>query len=417
MGKNREMIEINMEGAEGLSPLVTWAVKGRVIDFKQELPGMIRESLLVNQQEVGVPMQMIESMSGGAGVDVHLGSGHEEVSVTEAPKYEAPAVVFSAVEEMITEVVQPHSRGGNVDEVIKSVKPEAVIWAKSRDIVVESQTLSASDYRKGVEITKGAEKVVVPQVTRMIPVMSVNEEVAEVTVTELPKYEEITVSDVHLGSGHGQAEVDQVNQVNQVNQTEVVNEVIVMDRRGITEDTEVTEGAEKILEEVPKDQVDLIEVGQEEVITEVTKITESAEVIEGTEIVIFSAVSDQVSALSVIREAFNIELVTEYKQSLLLRNKSVKSVKAKLVWLGKNIANILADQLMGRNTNEPVFGWLVHGLAMMQFDEVEKKQKVKRFKLSPVRVWADRVTKVVKRVKSKFRQSVYGAYNHLFVTT
>lgn len=388
------------------------------VDFKQELPGMIRESLLVNQ-EVERPIHMIESMSGGAGVDVHLGSVHEEVteevvdsvvaegvSVTEAPVY-APPVVVAA---------QPHPRGGVVvDKVVELVKPEAVIWVKPKDIVVERpvvpsavapilianelQAWSVSDYRIEEEITEvtevtesthlrvsGFAQTAYAAVSRsehfggqaeiVMPAAS------EVTITELPKCEEITVSDVHLGSVHEPKE-------------DVITEV-----------TEITEGTETLV--VSDSSVDF---GVEE--ASGISIDESQDEQPDRR--------DNHGEHRIIQKAqrlfFNIELVTEYKRSLLLCNKSVKSVKAKLVWLGKNIANILADQLMGRNTNEPVFGWLVHGLAMMQFDEVEKKQKVKRFKLSPVRVWADRVIKVVKRVKSKFRQSVYGAYNHLFVTT
>jgi len=130
---------------------------------------------------------------------------------------------------------------------------------------------------------------------------------------------------------------------------------------------------------------------------------------------VFSAFSDYVSVPLVIKESFNEPV--GYQEH--------KSVKAKIVWLSRSIANVVADGLMGRwwklKQAKPILAWLVYGMALIQFDSVDKSRfdgvvsgQMSQWRLSPVRVWADRVVRRAKRVKDEIVQVGWGVYKQLF---
>src|SRR3990167_762377 len=304
------------------------------INFRQDLPGMIQESLSVNQ-EVGVPIHVMEGVNGGAGLgigisDVHLGGVLEEaevikpleIAVIETPKYGEISVS------------QPHFGSGVVDNENERIEEE------------------------------GTEKIVVPTVTGTDLVSDlVSEEMMKSKVlvpsfTELPRYEEVKVVEPQVIAP-------------------VQQEVVVMDEKGITEDTEVIESTEEIsvtandsvpsvIKEVSVEEVHLGGVLETDRMEEA--IAESTEVIEGTEnSMIFNGVNG-VSVPVVIKETFNEPV--EYQEH--------KSVKAKIVWLSRSIANVVADGLMGRwwklKQAKPILAWLVYGMALIQFDSVDKSR-------------------------------------------
>ena len=282
------------------------------LDFRRDLPGMIQESLSVNQ-EVGVPIHVMEGVNGGAGLgigisDVHLGGVLEEA------------------------------------EVIKPL---------------------------------------------------------EIAVIETPKYGEISVSQPHFGSGVVDNENERIE--------EVVTEKIVVP---------TMTGTDLVSEEMMESRILVPEVhlgGVLETDRMEEAIAESTEVIEGTEnSMIFNGVNG-VSVPVVIKETFNEPV--EYQEH--------KSVKAKIVWLSRSIANVVADGLMGRwwklKQAKPILAWLVYGMALIQFDSVDKSRfdgvvsgQMSQWRLSPVRVWADRVVRRAKRVKDEIVQVGWGVYKQLF---
>ena len=404
------------------------------INFRQDLPGMIQESLSVNQ-EVGVPIHVMEGVNGGAGLgigisDVHLGGVLEEaevikpleIAVIETPKYGEISVSqphFGSgvvdnenerIEEVVTEkIVVPTMTGTDLvsEEMMESriLVPEVHLGGVlETDLMEEAIT-------EGTEFTEGTEKIVVPTVTGTDLVSDlVSEEMMKSKVlvpsfTELPRYEEVKVVEPQVIAP-------------------VQQEVVVMDEKGITEDTEVIESTEEIsvtandsvpsvIKEVSVEEVHLGGVLETDRMEEA--IAESTEVIEGTEnSMIFNGVNG-VSVPVVIKETFNEPV--EYQEH--------KSVKAKIVWLSRSIANVVADGLMGRwwklKQAKPILAWLVYGMALIQFDSVDKSRfdgvvsgQMSQWRLSPVRVWADRVVRRAKRVKDEIVQVGWGVYKQLF---
>ena len=386
------------------------------INFRQDLPGMIQESLSVNQ-EVGVPIHVMEGVNGGAGLgigisDVHLGGVLEEaevikpleIAVIETPKYGEISVS------------QPHFGSGvAVESVVESVVMGAMEEVLGGQVAEHKSVI-------GVKVTQGQKEATgeislsknEPQVSIVVPTVTgtvlVSEEVMESKVlvpsfTELPRYGEVKVVEPQVIAP-------------------VQQEVVVMDEKGITEDTEVIESTEEIsvtandsvpsvIKEVSVEEVHLGGVLETDRMEEA--IAESTEVIEGTEnSMIFNGVNG-VSVPVVIKETFNEPV--EYQEH--------KSVKAKIVWLSRSIANVVADGLMGRwwklKQAKPILAWLVYGMALIQFDSVDKSRfdgvvsgQMSQWRLSPVRVWADRVVRRAKRVKDEIVQVGWGVYKQLF---
>jgi hypothetical protein len=425
----RKMVMVDGKEASGL---LGWQIR---IDKERDFIGLEEQDRVIGMvRNDGVTrMIMPEFKNPGVwlGWGAGIGSGAaavEQVTMTQMPDYEESGV--------------------------ESVKPEAVIWKNSRDVVIE-QPVTESHLRKVAGASQPAvtdlpryekplvaqeEKILVapvlievhprgvlgleegvdqiaPAVTGTVPVSEVPER-PEVTVTELSRYGAVSVSqeemvDVHPGSVHGLEEAEKIV-APMVTRTVLVSEVREVPEREVT--VVPTQHFGEIVEDVHSGSV---HEQIEEVITEGTELT------EGTEVVVFSAVSDHNSVslpagrqASVIGEVFN-EQVTERKQ--------YQNIKAKMIWLRRQVANVVADGLMGRwlkpKQDKPILAWLVYGMALIQFDSVDKSQfdgvvsdQMSQWRLSPVRVWADRVVGRVRRVKDKIMQTGWGVYKQLFTS-
>ena len=175
----------------------------------------------------------------------------------------------------------------------------------------------------------------------------------------------------------------------------------------ITEDVEVT-GAE-------------VEVG-EDVVTEVNEVqleNVDESVGEGSEQekeekLVYAVEGKSKEGKIELEEEQGVEKYDEFRMA-----------KEKVVWLGRQIANVIADGLMGKGwqtrRTSANLEWLVHGLALMQFDEVDKSQfdgvmsgNLGQFRMSPVRIWADRVRRATKMIKHKFMHTNLDFYSRIF---
>ncbi len=468
MADSRQKLDLDMD-TNGLSSLLGWVVRGKALDFNKELPELMERvvqpvgrELMIDRPIEIVPQKIWwvrpelnllipELMPHKDSNDVHLG-GAREVD-------ERVGFWWMMREgtggEVVTEsnVSQPHFGSGVAEPVVESVVMGAMEEVLGGQIAERKSVIGV----KVTEEQKGLKAVVTEMEAPVYGEISVSRdvsfggqaEVTEVTTTELPIYEEITVSRLVDGVEKGvEAEViiaGQTEVMTEGTESLMIEEVSNGETVGLGVEqtevgTEVKEGTEKILvvsdslvlpviEETFVDQVEerggIAEIGDVHLggVHETDRMEEPSaectEFTEGTEVVVFNAFSDYVSAPSVIKEIFD---------KTVIQHKSIKSVREKLVWLSRNIANVVADGLIGRwlksnKKDKSILGWLVHGLAMMQFDRVEKKRfdgvlrgTVSRWRLSPVRVWADRVIQAMGKTKQKFMQAGLGVYKHIFAT-
>ena len=422
MERRGAKLDLGINLGEGLSPLLTWVVKGRAIDFKQELPGLIEQSMQVDAAPVVDVRQPREwrlenPMLWFRPEQLHVRSGEfmNDTGVAEVDGVHSGGGQRS-VDKRVNDGIWPAGFWFTVREVRDGITATGEVDV---DVRVEELDIGGLVNNGGGETggnrsggsgdgeERGEPERVMANKGRISELM---EEVIieSVEVTGYPEEISVASNDLVVEPVVGRVDVElaeyqEWKSVGVGSVDERIEEIITGDIE-VVEDTEA-EVLEGVVAEI--DGVHLeSEQGREETRTDGER-EEAEDLVESTEILVYAA-----------GRARQKEEVETEGLEIEKEDYGGRGVKDKIVWLRQSLARVW--RVNKQSTN---LGWLVHGMALMQFDGVDKSRfdgvvsgQMSQWRLSPVRMWADRVTQKFKQVKDGFVRGVFGAYRQLFAT-